>query len=81
MINLNTFAEFTWGFGQRFFLETNEGNFVWSDPEYNGDNTISPFRGTYKNWVKQENIPFGRGKGRHTIKSYCGKNVVFCHVE
>jgi len=60
-----------------FFLQTDEGNFVWSDPEYNGDNTIVSFDGTYKDWCRKEEIPFGRDKGRHTIENYCGSDVIF----
>jgi hypothetical protein len=33
MLILDTVASFTWDFGQNFFLETSEGNFVWSDPD------------------------------------------------
>ena len=36
MISQDTTASFTWGFGKEFFLETDEGNFVWNDPDYQG---------------------------------------------
>ena len=77
MINLDTVADFTWGFGCHFFLETEDGNFIWSDPEYQGDNTIKQFNGDYKEWCSKSNIPFGRDKGSHTIRGYCGENVKF----
>ena len=77
MITLNTIASFTWGFGNKFFLETREGNFVWSDPDYpGGDNTIVKFNGTYKGWCKSQGIPFGRDKGQHRIQDYCGELVI-----
>ncbi len=76
-MNLNTIASFTWSFNHSFFVETNEGNFVWSDPEYGGDNTIRKFNGDYKKWCKKEKIPFGRDKGMHTIGEYCGHDVKF----
>ena len=37
---LNLIGDFTWLWNDIFFIETEQGNFVWSDPEYNGDNTI-----------------------------------------
>ena len=75
MINLDTIADFTWGFANEFFLETKEGNFVWSDPDYQGDNTIKPFNGNYLQWCKRCCIPYGREKGTHTIRGYCGEDV------
>ena len=41
-------ADFTWNWNDLFFLETAKGNFVWSDPEYGGDNTIRPYNGDLK---------------------------------
>ncbi len=73
MITLDTIAEFTWDFGSRFLLETPEGTYVWSDPEYGGDNTIRPL-------TKEEVENFfgdfwGRSKGSHKVRDYCGDNV------
>lgn len=62
-------GEFTWDFGQNFFIETSEGNFVWSDPAYNGDNTIRPYNGTVEDYFGNS---FGRDKGKHYIGKYCG---------
>ena len=76
MLTLDTVGEFTWGFGNEFFIETPEGNFVWSDPDYSGDNTIRFFNGTYQDWCKHQNLPYGRDKGKHTIRGYCGENVI-----
>ena len=77
MINLDTVAEFTWNYGNEFFLETSEGNYVWFDPDYQGNNTIVEFQGNYKLWCEVNNIPFGRDKGKHRIGDYCGNEVVF----
>lgn len=66
---LNTHGEFTWMFGNQFFIETTIGNFVWSDPSYNGSNTIRPFHGSYKEY---SNGNLGRDKGFHDIERYCG---------
>lgn len=72
---LDLIADFTWDYGKEFFLETSEGNFVWSDPDHNGDNTINPFKGTYEDWLKENGIPYGRDKGKHKIRDFCGDNV------
>jgi len=65
-------GEFTWDFGNRFFIETLIGNFIWSDPSYGGDNTIQEFNGTYKQYIGDS---FGRDEGIHIIRDYCGDNV------
>ncbi len=66
-----TVGTFTWNFGNKFHIETQIGNFEWSDPNYaGGDNTIRPC-GTYAEWLNKENIEFGREKGEHIIGSYC----------
>lgn len=77
MITLETLGKFTWNFGNKFFIETSEGNYVWSDPDYNGDNVINKYDGEYKDWIKDEAIPYGRDKGYHTILEYCGNEVIF----
>jgi hypothetical protein len=73
---LNSVGEFTWDFGCQFFVETQLGNYVWSDPDYNGDNTLKRFNGNYPQWCKQRGIPYGRDKGRHVVKNYCSDNVI-----
>ena len=75
-LTLDDIGEFTWSFNRQFFIETSKGNFVWNDPDYDGDNTIKPFNGDYKKWCDPINIPFGRDKGTHTIRGYCGDQVV-----
>jgi hypothetical protein len=69
---LSTVGDFTWDFNQRFFVETSYGNFIWSDPDYNGDNSfvktdlsINEFFSPY----------FGSCKGRHVISEYCGFGI------
>jgi len=74
-MDLNTVAEFTWLWDDKFFLETENGNFIWSDPDYNGDNTIRPYNGTLIQYCKENGIDFGRGKGKHHIENYCGPNI------
>lgn len=36
-------ADVTWCWGCTFFLETKEGNFLWQDPSYSGDDSIVRF--------------------------------------
>ena len=68
----HTMGKFTWFWGSEFFIETDIGNFVWSDPDYEGTHVISPFNGTYDEFCKKINIHHGRDKGRHLIGDYCG---------
>lgn len=74
MININGYGRFTWDFGNRFLIETDEGNFVWSDPDYGGDNTIKPYYGDTRNFTSEGFC--GRDKGYHIISMYCGDDVI-----
>lgn len=69
-------ASFTYCWGMYFFLETKKGNFVWKDPDYGGDNTISPYKGNLKDFYKEVGTSCGRDKGRHKIKDYCKDAVI-----
>lgn len=62
-------------FGQKFFIETGDGNYLWNDPNYGGDNTISSFKGDLNDAVKFCGVPFGRDKGTKTIRGYCGDQI------
>lgn len=69
-------AEFSWNYGNEFFLETSIGNFTWSDPSYpGGTNEIRPFFGDLKKYLSTRNIPYLRDKGIHKISEYCGEDV------
>ena len=65
-------GDFTWNFGEEFLIETKFGNFIWSDPDYQGTGEIHSFKGDVKAWNKKNNIPYGRSKGKHQIGRYCG---------
>ena len=69
-------GQFIWLFGQEFFIETSEGNFIWRDPDYQGDGSIIEYKGTLKSYLKKHGIPFGRDKGKHLIGEYCGDFTV-----
>lgn len=72
---LNVEGSFTWDFGCRFFIETKgNGNWIWSCPDYYGDNTLTQYFGTYDEWIGYGGL--GRDKGRHIIGEYCGRDVV-----
>lgn len=75
---MNLVGDFTWNYSYQFLIETSEGNFIWSDPDYLcGDNSVIPFNGTYEDWIKQEQIPCGRDKGKHLVKNYIGTEFSF----
>ena len=85
MITLDTIAHIYWNFNKVFLLEVQTDNaditynYVWSDPDYGGDNTIRPYRGTPENFT---HIGFcGRDKGNHSVKNYCGEKVIFIHTK
>lgn len=68
-------GHFYFSFGKEFFIETNNGNFVWNNPDYgDGDNTVKPFKGTLKQWIKSCNIPYCRDKGSKLIGNYIGND-------
>jgi hypothetical protein len=75
MLDLDDEGDFTWDFGCQFFIETSKGNYIWSDPDYNGDNTIKKFSGTINDYFNHPDIAWGRDKGRHIIRNYCGDDV------
>lgn len=66
------YGRFTWTWGKEFFIETSEGNFIYSDPDYGGDNTLRSVDASYKEW--SEPYSFGRDKGRHYITDFCGES-------
>lgn len=69
---LTCLAEFTWDFGNKFFVETELGNFVWSDPSYQGDNSFTQTAMSFDEWI---NGSFGRSKGHHLVERYCGDQI------
>lgn len=66
-----TEGEFTYGFSDEFFITTNLGNFIWSDPEYGGKGTVRPTKKTLKEWLGDD-LDFGRYKGTHVIGECIG---------
>jgi len=79
-LSLDTQAEFTWNFDKEFLLrvvnpDNSDAYFVWSSPEYGGNNTIYPFLGNPLNFTRKG--VRGREKGIYTIGRYCGNQVKF----
>jgi hypothetical protein len=73
-LTLETVGKFRWGFGHKHHIETDIGNFEWSDPDHGGDNTIKPTV-PYEEWCRLQKIDAGRDKGIRQIHDYCGFNV------
>lgn len=69
-LTLDDEGDFIWDFGFRWLIETAKGNFIWSDPEYQGDNTIRPCK---ENEAEEWS---GRFEGHHCIQDYCGDAVI-----
>jgi len=74
-ISLDTFAKFIWNFGEKFLVEFNNQTYVWSSPDYNGDNTIRRYTDDFDNFTSSGFCV--RDKGWHIIRDYCGPNVIF----
>lgn len=84
-INLDTIADFTWGFSFLFLLEVKNPKgksdyYQWSSPGYpGGDNTIEPYTGDPRNFTM---LGFcGRAKGTRRIRDYCGSEVKFVNCD
>lgn len=62
-------GKFVWGFGQEFYIEADDGKqYIWSSPEYGGDDSFKDAQLTYAEWVGPD---WGRDKGKHVIKNFC----------
>lgn len=72
---LNAFADFTWCWGQEFIIRVNDQVFVWKDPDYDGNNTVTEQDCTHNELMARMGIDFGRCKGRHIVGNYCGEEI------
>ncbi len=72
---LNLIGDIWWNEKNLYLIETNVDNFIWSDPDFGGDNTLRKFDGTMSDFMKEHGTR-GRDKGRHIIGSYVAKNVI-----
>ena len=74
MLTLDTYGRFNWNYGKEWHIETDVGNYEWSDPDVGGDNTIRPCK-PLKEWTEKLGLPYARAKGSHPIRKLCGDNV------
>lgn len=58
-------GEFTWLFGQEFFIETSEGNFIWRNPSYQGMGVSGNIKELMKSIEKS--VAFHLGGTRESI--------------
>lgn len=72
---LDLIGTFSWGFGDQFFIETEVGNFVWSDPGYNGNNVLRKVSFDHFQGCRKIGIRVSRDKGTHIVGEYCGRSV------
>ena len=70
---LNSVGNFCWDFGCTWFVETSIGNFIWSDPDYNGDNSFKQIEETFQQFNHPAQL--WRDKGYHHIERYCGDAI------
>ena len=74
---LDLIGDFSYCWGYHFFIETEQGNFTWSDPGYDGGTgEIQSYQGSLASYCKQLGVPFARCKGKHIIREYCS-DVLF----
>ena len=62
-------GKFTWDFGDVYFIETNIGNFLWSDPYLAGDNTMTQVDKTMKEYFQYYR---GINQGIRDVSYFCG---------
>lgn len=62
---LGATAMFWWDLADKFLLETPYGTWLWSDPEFGGNNTLTKFSGGLKDfstmyWEGFDPVPIGQ---------------------
>lgn len=57
-----------------FYVETDNGNFIFSDPQAGGSNTLKPCSFSYAQWTRKYGKAI-RDRGRHVIRNFCGNGV------
>lgn len=70
---LDLAAHFTQSIGtDQIFVETDDANYIYSDPQAGGNNTMRNSELTYARWSKGLKL---RDLGRHVIRNFCGNSV------
>lgn len=64
-------------FGSKYYVETEFGypNFIYSDPDSGGDNTLVQTSLTDEEWLAVEDIPYGRDKGSYVIDHFVDADI------
>lgn len=76
MITKETIGKFGWAWSHEFFVQTDYGNFIYSDPDYpNGNNTLQPYPHSLRKFCQDRGLACVRDKGCHPIEKFCGPNV------
>lgn len=73
---LNLEGTFYWSYRDEYFIETKEGNFVWSCPSQFGDNSFRRYGGTLKQWCKENEVPCTKNKGKKIIRTVVSDEVI-----
>jgi len=68
---LDIVGDFTLIGFQMFFVETDQGNFVYDRL----NNTLSQYGGSYFSYLDNNKILKVKFKGKHKILDYCGNDV------
>jgi hypothetical protein len=66
----NLFGDFTFDYKDEFFISTEKGNFVFSDPKYGGSGELKKYDGSRKNWEESKAKVFG--PINHFLDYVCG---------
>lgn len=56
-------------------IETIEGCFVWSSSGHGGNNSITPYDGSYADLCEEYKVETGEDAGSHLIGDFCGQDV------
>lgn len=62
---LNSEADITWNFAGEYYVQTDTQKFIFSDPSYYGDGSLTETETSYKDW---RSPIFERYMGRKVIK-------------
>jgi hypothetical protein len=75
---LGTMGHFTWSQGKEWLVETDLGNFIWSDPNYgDGDDTLTFFEGGHDEFYALAGVQpeVCKDKGDNLILNKCGQDI------
>lgn len=65
-------GSFYWCFGFDYFITTDNGNFIWQDPQFGGDNSFILFNGNIEDYKRHKKISSFRWEGIFSVDDRCG---------